>query len=149
MEQVNAHNPDAVFVDAPASAAASSIGWPARLLNRRGVISAARPTDRVSDAAARYANKRAEMWGGEGLVQGGRLPDDRELEADLTESNTATTRPTRSCSSARRTCGGAGLASPDDADALALTFAYPVARRDWAEERRLEEALARLKRWVV
>jgi hypothetical protein len=24
-----------------------------------------------------------------------------------------------------------GLASPDDGDALALTFAYPVAKRDW------------------
>ena len=42
-----------------------------------------------------------------------------------------------------------GLASPDDGDALALTFAYPVERRDWAEERRFEEGLTRLKRWVV
>jgi hypothetical protein len=31
-----------------------------------------------------------------------------------------------------------GLASPDDGDALALTFAYPVAKKDWAEERRFE-----------
>ena len=38
-----------------------------------------------------------------------------------------------------------GLASPDDGDALALTFAYPVARKDWAEERRFEEGLQRLK----
>jgi hypothetical protein len=29
-----------------------------------------------------------------------------------------------------------GLASPDDGDALALTFAYTGAKRDWAEERR-------------
>ena len=44
-----------------------------------------------------------------------------------------------------------GLASPGDGDgdALALTFAYPVAKRDWAEERRFDEALQRLKRWVV
>jgi len=42
-----------------------------------------------------------------------------------------------------------GLASPDDGDALALTFAYPVAKRDWAEERRFEEGLQRLKRWIV
>jgi hypothetical protein len=42
-----------------------------------------------------------------------------------------------------------GLASPDDGDALALTFAYPVANRDWAEERRFEEGLQRPKRWVV
>jgi hypothetical protein len=41
-----------------------------------------------------------------------------------------------------------GLASPDDGDALALTFAYPVAKKDWAEERRFEEGLQRLKRWV-
>jgi hypothetical protein len=41
-----------------------------------------------------------------------------------------------------------GLASPDDGDALAFTFAYPVAKRDWAEERRFEEGLQRLKRWV-
>jgi hypothetical protein len=42
-----------------------------------------------------------------------------------------------------------GLASPDDGDALALTFAYPVAKRDWAAERRFEEGLTRLRRWVV
>jgi hypothetical protein len=42
-----------------------------------------------------------------------------------------------------------GLASPDDGDALALTFAYPVAKRDWAEGRRFEEGLLRLKRWIV
>ena len=42
-----------------------------------------------------------------------------------------------------------GLCSPDDGDALALTFAYPLARKDWAEERRFDEGLAKLKRWVV
>ena len=42
-----------------------------------------------------------------------------------------------------------GVASPDGGDALALTFCYPVAKRDWAEERRFEEGLQRLKRWVV
>ena len=36
-----------------------------------------------------------------------------------------------------------------DGDALALTFAYPVARKDWAAERGFDEGLARLKRWVV
>jgi hypothetical protein len=42
-----------------------------------------------------------------------------------------------------------GLASPDDGDALALTFAYPVAQTDWAEERRYEELLRSLKRRIV
>jgi hypothetical protein len=39
-----------------------------------------------------------------------------------------------------------GLASPDDGDALALTFAHPVTKKDWAEERRFEEKLATLRR---
>ena len=39
-----------------------------------------------------------------------------------------------------------GQASPDDGDALALTFACPVTKCDWAEERRFDEALTRLKR---
>jgi hypothetical protein len=32
---------------------------------------------------------------------------------------------------------------------LALTFAYPVAKRDWAAEGRFDEALQKLKRRVV
>jgi hypothetical protein len=59
----------------------------------------------------------------------------------------------RSCCASIRSsaqvCPKRGLASPDDGDALALTFAYPVAKRDWAEERRFEDALQKLKRWVV
>ena len=42
-----------------------------------------------------------------------------------------------------------GLSSPDDGDALALTFARPVARRDWREERTYDELLRVLKRRVV
>jgi hypothetical protein len=41
-----------------------------------------------------------------------------------------------------------GLASPDG-DALALTFAYPVERRNWQEEWRFQEKLASLKRRIV
>ena len=39
-----------------------------------------------------------------------------------------------------------GQTSPDDGDALALTVACPVTKCDWAEERRFDEALTRLKR---
>ena len=42
-----------------------------------------------------------------------------------------------------------GLASPDDGDALALTFAYPVYKTDWAEEHRTQEKIDRLKRYVL
>jgi hypothetical protein len=85
MEQVNSHNPDAVFVDG------TGIGWGVydRLTqlgcpNLVGVNfgSKADRTD-ASDAAARYANKRAEMWGFmKEWCKAGCLPDDRELAAD-------------------------------------------------------------------
>jgi hypothetical protein len=42
-----------------------------------------------------------------------------------------------------------GLASPDDGDALALTFAYPVERRNVQQESRIQQKLAVLKRRIV
>jgi hypothetical protein len=42
-----------------------------------------------------------------------------------------------------------GLASPDAGDAFGFTFAYPVARRSDAEERRIEELFRGPKRRVV
>ena len=38
---------------------------------------------------------------------------------------------------------------PDDGDALALTFAYPVIKRDRTEERRIEEKLRQMKRRIL
>jgi len=42
-----------------------------------------------------------------------------------------------------------GLRVPDDCDALALTFAYPVQRRDTSDDWRLEEKLERLPACVI
>jgi hypothetical protein len=93
----------------------------------------------ASDEAVRVA-----VASGHGI-----LPDDRDLLADLTNVDygydaSDAIRLERKDDMRRR-----GLASPDDGDALALTFAYPVAKRDWAEERRFEEGLARLRRSIV
>jgi len=65
MEQVNLHEPDAVFIDG------TGIGWGVHdRLNQLGCpnlvgVDFGAKADRtdLSDAAARYANKRAEMWG--------------------------------------------------------------------------------------
>jgi len=79
MEQVNSHNPDAVFVDG------TGIGWGVvDRLSQLGCstvrgIDFGSGADRVdlSDAAARYANKRAEMWGFmKEWCKAGCLPDD-------------------------------------------------------------------------
>jgi len=83
-----------------------------------------------SEAHVRYANKRAEMWGHmKDWCKVGCLPDDRALSADLTNVDygydaTDAIRLERKDDMRKH-----GLASPDDGDALALTFAYPVQRQ--------------------
>jgi hypothetical protein len=149
MEQVNSHNPDAVFVDG------TGIGWGVvdRLAQLgcstvRGIDFGTR-ADRTDggDAAARYANKRAEMWGYmKEWCKAGCLPDDRELIADLTAVDYGYDAADAILLERKDDMRKRGLASPDDGDALALTFAHPVAKRDWAEERRFEEKLANLRR---
>ena len=152
MELVQEHSPDAVFVDG------TGIGW--GVVDRlsqlgcsiaRGVDfgSKADRTDGV-DGMVRYANKRAEMWGYmKEWCKAGCLPDDRELRADLTAIDYGYDGADAILLEKKDDMRRRGLASPDDGDALALTFAYPVHKIDWAEERRIEEKLKRLKRYVV
>ena len=151
MEQVNSYNPDAVFIDG------TGIGWGILdRLNQLGCKNAvgvdfggrADRTD-ASDAAARYANKRAEMWGFmKEWVKAGSLPDDNELTADLKAVDYGYDASDAILLERKDDMRRRGLASPDDGDALALTFAYPVAKRDWAEERRFREGVERLRRMI-
>ncbi|MBY0317935.1 MAG: terminase [Reyranella sp.] len=149
MELVQEHAPDAVFLDS------TGIGWGVhdRLVqlgcpNMVGVDFGGK-ADREG-ATARYANKRAEMWGFmKDWCAAGCLPDDRDLVADLTGVEYGYDSSNALLLERKQDMRRRGLASPDDGDALALTFAYPAIRRDWAAERRLEEKLAKLKRWVV
>jgi hypothetical protein len=84
------------------------------------------------DAAARYANKRAEMWGFmKAWLKVGSLPDDNDLTADLKAVDYGYDASDAILLERKDDMRRRGLASPDDGDALALTFAYPVAKRDW------------------
>lgn len=80
--------------------------------------------------AVRYANKAAEMWGAmRDWLKGGAIPDDPALHAQLTSRRYAyVTRDGRDSIALepKEEMKKRGLASPDRADALALTFAYPV-----------------------
>ena len=84
-----------------------------------------------------------------GKCKAGCLPDDQELIADLKAVGYGYDAADAILLERKDDMRRRGLASPDDGDALALTFAYPVAKRDWAEERRFEEGLARLRRSIV
>jgi hypothetical protein len=78
-----------------------------------------------------YANKRAELWGSmREWLQTASIPQDRQLKSDLIGPNQ---KPNSSGSiqlESKKDMKSRGLASPDAADALACTFAYPVAHRE-------------------
>ena len=76
----------------------------------------------------KYANKRAEMWCElkAWLESGGALPDDEDLRDDLIAPEYSFDPSGRIKLERKEDMKKRGLASPDLADALALTFAYPV-----------------------
>jgi hypothetical protein len=82
-------------------------------------------------AQPRYKNKRAEMWFGlaEWVKAGGCIPDDAELISELTAPTYSNDAQGKLVLEAKEHIKSRGLPSPDKADALALTFAAPVAKR--------------------
>ena len=84
----------------------------------------------------RYVNKRAEMWGemGNWLKEGHcSIPSNDELHADLVGPQYGYDSAGRMKLESKDDMMKRGLRSPDGADALALTFAYPVAAPDVAD----------------
>lgn len=84
-----------------------------------------------------YANKRAEMWGGmRDWLEHGAIDDHPGLIGDLTSVQYSLTERTGSTAillEAKEDMKRRGLPSPDEGDALALTFAYPVLPAAMAE----------------
>lgn len=78
-----------------------------------------------------WGNKRAEMWGAmRDWLMTASIPQDRQLKVDLCSP---TTKPNSSGTlflESKKEMRARGLASPDAADALAITFAFPVANKD-------------------
>lgn len=80
-----------------------------------------------------YANKRVETWGRlrEWLAIGAIPQDDKELETDLITPEYRYHPVTNKLQiESKDAMKKRGVASPDSADALALTFAQPIARID-------------------
>jgi hypothetical protein len=134
------HRPDAIFVDAGGVGG----GVVDRLRMLRQPVhevqfgGSADLSSDTSDGAVVYANKRAEIWGTmKGWLRGGAIPDDPELTADLTGVEYGYTmlkgrdaiQLERKSDMKKR-----GLASPDNGDALALTFSYPVMPSDHTQQ---------------
>ena len=78
----------------------------------------------------KYYNKRAYMWGKlKDWLLSGAIPDDERLEADLTGPGFHLNKQDRLVLESKESMAKRGLASPDDGDALSLTFAQPVKPR--------------------
>lgn len=119
------HKADAVFVDFGYGTGIVSAG---RTMGRfwRLVNFASKPID------AGYLNKRAEIWGTmkRWIKDGGAIdPHDEELYQDLVGPETVARIDGKIQLESKEAMKERGLPSPNKGDALALTFAEPVAKK--------------------
>lgn len=126
IDLLNRYNPDAFFFDGtgvggPVGDRVRQLGYPVI-----EVQFGAKAPD------ARYANMRSYIYGRlrEWLQNGGAIDADPILETDLVSPEYAHNRHDQLVLEPKENMKKRGLASPDDGDALALSFAAPVAPRD-------------------
>jgi hypothetical protein len=126
IEFIGKEAPDATVIDADGIGAGvidqiRFRGFARRLFEFHGGQSA-------SDSAA-YYNARAEVWGKlrEWLVAGAEIPDDPELEADLTGPEYGFSAKQQIQLEKKEDMKKRGLSSPDCGDMLAMTFGVKVA----------------------
>lgn len=78
-----------------------------------------------------YGNKRAEIWGAmREWLKSASIPRDKFLKSDLTGPKMKPDSKGTIFLESKKDMKARGLASPDAADAIAVTFAYPVANRE-------------------
>ena len=78
-----------------------------------------------------FGNKRAEMWHAmREWLKTASIPNDRFLKSDLTGPMMKPDSKGTIFLESKKDMKARGLASPDAADAIAVTFAYPVAHRE-------------------
>ncbi len=138
LHEVRLTNPAAVFIDSTGTGCAvharlAELGCPHLV----GVDVYARPDHAQSGAVGgaandddvRYHDKRAEMWGRmKEWLNVGSLPDDPDFLAALASVEYGYDGADAIQLERKYDVKLRGLPSPDDAEALALTFAYPAQR---------------------
>jgi len=79
-----------------------------------------------------YGNKRAEMWGKmKDWLRSASIPKDRFLKTDLVSPMIKPDSRGTIFLESKKDMKARGLASPDAADAICVTFAFPVAHREY------------------
>lgn len=126
IEFIQKEEPDATVIDADGIGAGvvdqiRFRGFARRLFEFHG-------GERAEDSSA-YFNRRAECWGytRDWLLAGAQIPDDPELESDLTSPEYGFSNKNQLQLERKQDMKSRGLASPDCADMLAMTFSVKVA----------------------
>lgn len=133
--QAGIWKPDAIFIDA-GNIGAAVIDRIRQLLPDMAVIEVwfggkGRDVELLTGVPVRTANKRAEMWSNlKAWLPGGCIPDEQVLEDDLIGPEYAFNVDQAVQLEKKSDMKKRGLPSPDDADALAVTFAEPVMPRE-------------------
>jgi hypothetical protein len=129
-EQWDIYGADACFID---------MGWGAGVVDRLKQLGK-KPVHVAFGGRAtkheEYHDKRAEMWWTmrDWLHEaGGCIPEHDELKTDLTAPEYAFTAKSKKALESKDEIKKRGLDSPDEGDALALTFAFPVTLKSDAE----------------
>ena len=132
--------PDAIFIDEGGVGAGVVDRCRYLKLPVTAIQFGAKPDRTIAgeDQAVGWANKRAEMWGVmREWLKGGMIDDDPELKADLQAVQYGyVMRDGRDVIllEKKEDLKKRGLSSPDNGDALALTFAHPVAPTDHSHQ---------------
>lgn len=129
---IDEHSPDAVFVDE--GGVGGGVVDRLRQLGHDVIgvnFGAAADSDPEGE---RFANKRAEMYGRgrQWLRTGGSIPNDFDLRADLEGVEYGYNLKGEILLESKESMKRRGLASPDNSDALFLTFSHPVAKKSVA-----------------
>jgi hypothetical protein len=83
-----------------------------------------------------YGNMRAQMWGDmREWLKTASIPNDRYLKTDLISPNMKPDSKGTIFLESKKDMKSRGLASPDAADAIAVTFAFSVAHREYVEKK--------------
>ncbi len=126
---IEKEDPDAVFVDR-VGVGAGVCDRLAELFPNRQIIGVKSGESAIQHED--YINKRAEMWGciKEALEDGLQLPDDEGLAGELSAPGFGYDSARRVKLEKKEDMKKRGVKSPDKADALALTYAFPVQVRE-------------------